>query len=122
MPVVFEGRLDEAGVRALMDRAAVVVIPSTRTTEGTPLVAMEAMLAARPLVVTDSPAFRSLVDDGVGVHRAHRRPAAMADAIAGLLADPERAEAMGRAGSTRGRSGRFTATVAVAASGRCTRS
>lgn len=111
--VVFEGRLDDAGVRRLMAEAAIVAIPSTRTTEGTPIVAIEAMLAARPVVVTDSAPFRLLVDEGVhGVLVPIGEPAALADAIERILDDPAAGEAMGRAGFERAVE-RFTASVAV---------
>lgn len=111
--IVFEGRLDDAGVRALMAEAAVVAVPSTRTTEGAPIVAMEAMLSGRPVVVTDSPAFRLLVDDGVhgAIVPIGDRPA-LAAALAAVLDDPARATAMGGAAFERA-VGRFGASAAV---------
>lgn len=111
--VVFEGRLDDAGVRRLMAEAAVVAVPSTRTTEGAPIVAIEAMLAGRPVVVTDSAAFRLLVDDGVhGWIVPIGDRSALAAALARVLDDPSTGAAMGREAFERA-AGRFTASVAV---------
>jgi len=111
--VVFEGRLGDGEVRRLMEEAAVVAIPSTRTTEGAPIVAIEAMLAARPVVVTDSAPFRLLVDEGVhGLIVPLSDPGALADAIERILDDPAAGAAMGSAGFERA-SGRFTASAAT---------
>jgi glycosyltransferase involved in cell wall biosynthesis len=88
--VVFEGLVPEPRVRELMRSARAVCAPSTRLTEGAPLVAIEGLLTGRPVVATDSPAFRDLLerDDGpVGVIVPPGDRAALADALREVLAD-----------------------------------
>jgi glycosyltransferase involved in cell wall biosynthesis len=64
--------------------------------EGTPLALLEYMDAARPIVATRVGGIPDLVDDGVeAVLVPPRDPKALADAIAGMLADRERAAAFG---------------------------
>ncbi|MBK8004903.1 MAG: glycosyltransferase [Gemmatimonadetes bacterium] len=59
----------------------------------------EYMAAGLPVVGPDFPAWRSLIEGvGCGVVADPTRPTAIAEAIAGLLADPARAQAMGERG------------------------
>ncbi len=113
--VTFLGLLDGDGVRDLLGRARVVCSPSTRVTEGAPIVVIEAMLAARPVIGSDSPAFRELLGtDGThGVLVPRDDDAALAAAIACLLDDPARAAAIGAAARTYALT-RYTPEVAVA--------
>ena len=110
--VRFEGHLDEDGVRRLLEDAAVVAVPS-KGAEGSSMVAIEAMLAGRPVVVTDLPALRRLVDDGVhGSVVPVGDPRALAAALSAILDDPSTGRAMGSAGFERA-TARFTASAAV---------
>ncbi|MFF3951330.1 glycosyltransferase family 4 protein [Streptomyces sp. NPDC001902] len=77
------GLLGEHLVRAYAD-ADVFVLPSDR--EGMPLVALEAMAAALPVVATDVPGTAELLK-GVGLLAAPE-PAALAAAIDSVAADP----------------------------------
>jgi glycosyltransferase involved in cell wall biosynthesis len=88
------------------------VLPSHM--EGMPNALIEAMAAGRPTVATDAGGNAEVVADGeTGLIVPPRNPARLADAILTLLKDPERAEAMGRAG--RGRyEAHFTVPVMVA--------
>lgn len=71
----------------------------TAYAEGVPRVLIEAAASARPVVTTNMPGCREVVRDGEnGFVVPVRSPAAVADAIAALLADPARAAAMGRRG------------------------
>ena len=64
--------------------------------EGTPLALLEYMGAARPIVATRVGGVPDLVDDGTeAVLVPPRDPAALAEAIGGLLADRERAAELG---------------------------
>lgn len=96
--VLFAGyRADVSAVLAALD---VVVLPSW--IEGLPLVLLEAMAQAKPVVATDVGGTAELVVHGeTGLLVAPRDPAALAAAIDELLADPERARAMGEAGRWR---------------------
>jgi glycosyltransferase involved in cell wall biosynthesis len=91
--VRFAGAADRDEAMRWMYAADVVVCPSRW--EGMSLVPLEAMALGRPLVVTD-------VDGMAEVVAAATVPVddagALAEAIAGLLADPEAAEKAGRAG------------------------
>ena len=76
--------------------ADVVVLPSL--SEGIPRVILEAMAAARPIVATNVPGTREIVEHGVtGLLVDACAPAQLADAIASLFADPARRSRMGMA-------------------------
>ena len=72
--------------------------PTTRASFGVTL--LEAMACGTPLVASDIPAFRDLAGEGGGgaVFAPCGDPAAWAEAVNGLIDDPTRREAMGRAG------------------------
>lgn len=78
----------------LIREARVIVLPSRG--EALPMILTEAMAAGRPFVSTPTGGIASLADGGiivpVGDHRA------LAEALIALLADPERAQALGSAG------------------------
>jgi glycosyltransferase involved in cell wall biosynthesis len=84
----------------LMAAAAIVCLPSYR--EGLPKALAEAAAAGRPIVATDVPGCRAVVDHGHnGLLVPPRDAAALADALRQLLADPERRRAMGAQGRRR---------------------
>ena len=96
--VVFTGiRLDMPEVLSAMD---VLVLPSYR--EGMPLVVLEAMAMAKPVVATRIRGCREVVVDGeTGLLVPPRDVTALADAIVRLLSDKELARRMGVAGRKR---------------------
>ncbi|RRQ29115.1 glycosyltransferase [Rhodococcus sp. Eu-32] len=104
-------RLD-GRMRNLYQRASVVALALRPTISGSGLtVVLEAMASGRPVVVTDNPGMSDYVEDGVtGVLVPGGDVDALADAIARLLADPDRAAAMGHAAAARVRS-QFTSSV-----------
>jgi glycosyltransferase involved in cell wall biosynthesis len=70
--------------------------------EGMPVSVLEYMEAERPVVATRVGGLPDLIDDGVhGVLVPPRDPAALAEAVSGLLRDPDRRAAMGAAGRAR---------------------
>jgi glycosyltransferase involved in cell wall biosynthesis len=72
--------------------------------EGLPGALLEAMCAGLPIVTTPVDGCAELVMDGEhGVHVPPRAPAPLGEAIADLLADPERTAALGRAAAQRAR-------------------
>jgi glycosyltransferase involved in cell wall biosynthesis len=86
-----------ADVRDFLPHADVFALSST--SEGLPLTVLEAMACARPVVATavgEVP--RAVVPGVTGVLVPPKEPAALADALLGVLCDPARARAMGRAG------------------------
>jgi glycosyltransferase involved in cell wall biosynthesis len=96
--VRFHGRLDKERLLELVRSATVVAVPS-RWHENQPMVVLEAFACGVPVVVTDLGGLPELVTpgrDGEVVAAGDAR--ALAAALGGLLADPERALAMGRAG------------------------
>jgi glycosyltransferase involved in cell wall biosynthesis len=96
--VTFAGWVADAA--CLMPGCEVVAMPSRW--EGFGLVALEAMSASRPLVASRVSALPEIVVDGeTGLLVPPDDPAALAAALNALLADPARAEAMGRAGRAR---------------------
>lgn len=102
--VMFEGLLDEAGVLRLLRDARVVCAPSTRITEGAPLIVIEAMHGSRPIVGTESPAFRELLGhDERGIVVPWGDIGGLRDALSRLLADDALAERIGAAARRRAR-------------------
>ncbi|MFV0512339.1 MAG: glycosyltransferase [Jhaorihella sp.] len=99
--VTLTGWLSEDGVRAELDAAHALVLPSFA--EGLPMVVMEAMAAARPVIATWVAGIPELVQPGrTGWLVPAGDAAALADAVAKLAATPaDRLTAMGRAGRER---------------------
>ena len=98
---MFAGARDD--VPALLAGCDVFCLPSSA--EGLPIVVLEAMAAARPIVASAAGGTPELVAEGVtGLLVAAEDPEALAAALASLLADPARARAMGEAGRDRVRS------------------
>jgi glycosyltransferase involved in cell wall biosynthesis len=95
--VRFHGRLPRERLLELVRSAAVAVMPS-RCHENQPMAVLEAFACGVPVVATDLGGLPELVEGGrCGLVVPAGDAAAMAAALAGLLADPERALAMGRA-------------------------
>jgi glycosyltransferase involved in cell wall biosynthesis len=116
--IQFEGLLDANDMRGLMRSARVVCIPSTRLTEGLPLTGIEAMLAGRPLVATDSPAFRELAGPDADIVLVEPADAtALADALRPLLTDDATARSLARRARTAAMA-RYSPEVALAQLGR----
>jgi glycosyltransferase involved in cell wall biosynthesis len=85
-------------VAALMRCADIVVVPSVWG-DACPLTVLEAMAAGAAVVASAVGGIPELVgDEGAGVLVPHGDARALADALAGLLADPARRQAMGAAG------------------------
>jgi glycosyltransferase involved in cell wall biosynthesis len=96
--VVFAGYQPDAP--ALMDDLDVVVLPSW--IEGLPLVVLEAMARAKPVVATPVGGTGEAVVDGTtGLLVPPRDPEALADAIDRLLRNPDLARRLGEAGRQR---------------------
>ncbi len=92
------GFVSEADKRALMRSAAAVCYPSL--TEGFGLPVLEAMVQETP-VVTSATGATAEVAGAVGVLVDPMRPQAIADALAGLLDNPEEASQLGQRGRER---------------------
>jgi glycogen(starch) synthase len=101
--ISWSGFLDQDDLHRLLAAADVVVVPSVYEPFG--MIALEAQLAGTPVAVTDTGGLAELVEHGVtGVRFASQDPAALAEAVAVLLRDPERAARMARAAQRRARS------------------
>lgn len=99
-------RLHLLGLRsdipAVLAAADVFALPSL--SEGLPLALIEAMFAARPIVATDVGEVRVALDGGqVGVVVEPRNVQALASALDGLLAEPERAKTVGERAASHAR-------------------
>ena len=104
--VTLHGALPHAACGALLRRAAVFaqhsVTAATGDTEGSPVAIAEAMATALPVVATRHSGIPEQVEDGVtGYLVPEGDVAGMGVALARLLADPERARALGAAGRKR---------------------
>jgi len=84
-----------ADVRPCIEAADCVVLPSYR--EGMPRVLLEAAAMARPLIGTDVPGCRQIVDDGVTGYRcAARSTRSLAEAMMKIIAlSPDQRQRMG---------------------------
>lgn len=81
----------------VLSAAHLVVLPSYR--EGLPKVLLEAAACGRAVVTSDVPGCRDAIDPGVtGVLVPVRNAEVLAEAIKGLINDPVRCQAMGKAG------------------------
>ena len=95
--VHFLGRVEHARVLSLMARADLFALPSWDEAFG--LVYTEAMAQGTPVVAGKGEGPEDFIEDGVSGYLAPvRDPAALADIIAGVLDDPEKAAAVGEAG------------------------
>jgi glycosyltransferase involved in cell wall biosynthesis len=98
--IIFAGQRDD--VPELLHASDVFALPSYR--EGMPRSVIEAMAMALPAVVTDIRGCREEVVDGeTGFIIPARDDEALAERCGRLLADPDAARAMGRAGRSRAR-------------------
>jgi glycosyltransferase involved in cell wall biosynthesis len=94
--ISFVGVVSQERLRDLYSAADVFCLPSFA--EGVPVVLMEAMATGLPVVSTRVAGIPELVDDGVsGELVPPGRPEAIASAIRGLAADPDRRAVLGRA-------------------------
>jgi glycosyltransferase involved in cell wall biosynthesis len=86
--VTFHGRVEGDAKEALLRDASLLLLP-TYYPEGQPIAVLEAYAWGLPVVACDLEPVSELVRDGVnGRLVAPRDPAAIADAVLGLLADP----------------------------------
>ena len=93
--VTLHGRLDLAGVESMLGRAHLFVQSSTREVCGTAVV--EALAAGCPPVVTDIPAFRTLLGPALAHHLfAVRNPGALAAALSRAWSSSSRKSARAR--------------------------
>ncbi|MFA6134152.1 MAG: glycosyltransferase [Phycisphaerae bacterium] len=87
-------------VRGLLSAADMLVMPSMW--EGFGLTAAEAMAAGLPVIATDVPGLRDVIDDGVtGVLVPREDAVALASTVAALAADGDKRHRMGQAGLER---------------------
>ncbi|HZI64758.1 MAG TPA: glycosyltransferase family 4 protein, partial [Thermoanaerobaculia bacterium] len=104
--VSFTGGLPHAEMLELIAAADLFVMPSVRdrrgNVDGLPVVVLEAMAASKPVVASDVSGLPLAVQHGAtGLLVPERDPRALAEAMAGLLADPARARRLGEAGRRR---------------------
>jgi glycosyltransferase involved in cell wall biosynthesis len=98
--VRLEGRQDLEGVRSFLASAHLFIAPCVELDngdkDGIPTALLEAMAAGLTAVVTDAGSILEVVEDGKdGVVVPQHDPKALADAIEGVLHDPERRRRLG---------------------------
>ena len=100
--VEYLGQVDRAGVRRVLARSRVglvTLLPLPSYQDAWPIKMFEYMSAGLPVLASDFPLWRGIVEDtGAGACVDPTDPAAIAAALAALLADPARCEALGEAG------------------------
>jgi glycosyltransferase involved in cell wall biosynthesis len=99
------GWLDPGGVARLLAhvRAGLVVLhPKASLVDAYPTKMFEYMTAGLPVVASDFPVYREILDDGrCGILVPPADPVALARAIEWIFAEPEEAQAMGQRGRRR---------------------
>lgn len=91
--IEFLGRQSQEQAVQLLQSASVYCLPSHGEPYG--MTVAEAMSCGLPVVTTDAGGVKWLVDDEGGVRVPVKRPDLLAEALAGLLANPSRRNAMG---------------------------
>lgn len=86
--------LPRRAIGTLIDEASVVVLPYDSTEQTSSGVLVEAISAGVPVVATEFPQAVEMATQGAAIAVPHRDPRRLAEAISGLLADPERARQM----------------------------
>jgi glycosyltransferase involved in cell wall biosynthesis len=109
--VIDAGSVGEDARAAWLDAADLVCLPSAF--EIFPNTVLEAWSAGTPVLLSDIPPLRELVEQSGGGEVVARDPDALAGAIARLLDDPARLERMGAAGRARWASAYTPAAVAA---------
>lgn len=98
--VRFPGRVEGRHKAELLASADVFVFPGVQQ-EGQPLVVIEAMAAALPIVFTDRGCLRNTVSADAGIEIPINDPAALAAALVGLMDRPDQVRRMGLAARSR---------------------
>ncbi|HKZ23955.1 MAG TPA: glycosyltransferase family 4 protein [Thermoplasmata archaeon] len=97
--VRFLGRVPDEDLAAVYAACDVFVLPSVSRLEAFGIAALEAMATAKPVVVSDIPGVREVIEDGrEGLLADPVNPQDLAEKILRLLADPEARKEMGRRG------------------------
>ena len=92
-------RLPHTELRYLYATASVVVTATRPNLHASGMtVALEALATARPVVVSDTPGMRDYVSARTGVLVPPEEPEVLAEALLGMLDDPDRAAELGRQG------------------------
>lgn len=99
--VRFRGFVDEARKIELLNRASVFAFGSHK--EGFGIVLLEAMAAGTPVVARECPVYATFFADGEHGRLVDESAEAMAGAMRDLLAEPERAQAIGERNRERAR-------------------
>jgi glycosyltransferase involved in cell wall biosynthesis len=94
--VIDAGEADDTERAAWLDAADLLCLPSAG--EIFPVSILEAWSVGTPVLTSDIPTLRELIERSGGGATASRDPAAIADAILALLAEPERLRALGESG------------------------
>ena len=97
--VIFAGRVSDEELARYYRLADVTTLPSVTMGEAFGLVLVESLASGTPVVASDLPGVRTVVNDGQdGFLVQHNSPPALAEAIQRLLGDNALRLAMGRAG------------------------
>ena len=100
--VIFAGGVPHEELPAYYRAADVLVLPSISRLEAFGLVGLEAMASERPVVLSDIPGVREVIEDGKeGLLAPPASPEGLAARINGLLDDPGRRHEMGLRGRER---------------------
>lgn len=97
--VIFQGRVSDEDLPGHYAMSDLVVLPSVTMGEAFGIVLLEAMACATPVIASNLPGVRSVVEDGVnGVLVEPNDPADLAQKIQAMLDDPALMRQMGQAG------------------------
>ncbi len=91
--VTFHGKVTHEEVLELLQQAHLFCYP-TRASEGFPKVILEALASGLPVVTTRVSVLPELIGSGCGVLIENPNPGAVADAVDGIVSDPENYQRM----------------------------
>ncbi|OGL70371.1 hypothetical protein A3C17_04225 [Candidatus Uhrbacteria bacterium RIFCSPHIGHO2_02_FULL_53_13] len=96
--VTFAGRVQSDALPAMYAQAGMFVLPSVDRSEAFGLVALEAQASGVPVIVSDLPGVRTVIDPGkTGILAKPGDVASLRESLETLLGDAPRRQAMGRA-------------------------
>jgi glycosyltransferase involved in cell wall biosynthesis len=97
--IIFAGEVPNSELPQYYSACDIFVLPSVSRLEAFGIVGLEAMASAKPVIISDIPGVREVIEDGVcGLLSEPMNPQDLGKKITRLLADPDLRRKMGEAG------------------------